>query len=275
MVKPNLYKIKKEQFLMKKIIIVFLILYGYNLFAQEKEIKKPEYVIIANNKIISKEKLEEYGKEGYVKSMNKGVSKSKQKELVEKFGNKIGDREFIVMIDLLTEKERIERIKRANTIKIKKEEKVDDGLKIHINDSAKNFTVQMINGEDITLSDLKGKVVLLNFWATWCAPCLMEFHEIPSKILKEFKNDDFVFIPISRGESEEKVRIKMLQLKEKGIHFNAGIDPNKKIWDEYATQSIPKNFLIDQNGIVKFISTGYSDESVDKIVIEIKKLLAK
>ena len=260
---------------MKKIIILFFTLYGFSLFGQEKEIKKPEYVIIVNSEIITKEKLGEYGKKGSIKSMKKGVSQNVRNELAEKFGDKIGDREFIILVDLLTEEEKTERQQKADTDTTNKNKKIDDGLKLHINDSAKAFTVKMIDGENITLSDLNGKVVLLNFWATWCAPCLMEFYEIHSKILEPFKNSDFVFIPVSRGESEEKVRKKMGQLKENGLDFNAGIDPNETIWDEYATQSIPKNFLIDQNGVIKFISIGNSEGSVDKIATEIKKLLVK
>ena len=260
---------------MKKIIILFFTLYGFSLFGQEKEIKKPEYVIIVNSEIITKEKLGEYGKQGSIKSMQKGVSEDVRNELAEKFGVKIGDSEFIILVDLLTEEEKTERQKKADTQTTNKNKKIDDELKLHINDSAKDFTVKMIDGENITLSDLKGKVVLLNFWATWCAPCLMEFYEIYSKILEPFKNSDFVFIPVSRGESEEKVRKKMDQLKKNGLDFNAGIDPDETIWDEYATQSIPKNFLIDQNGVIKFISIGNSEGSVDKIVTELKKLLGK
>ena len=260
---------------MKNILVLFLTLYGYILFAQNEEIKKPEYVIIANNKIITKESLIKYGQLGYVKAMNKGVTEETRNKLIEKFGERIGEKEFIIMIDLFTEKEKIENQKKKDSKNINSKERIEDGLKLHINDLAKDFTVEMINGEEIKLSDLKGKVVLLNFWATWCAPCLIEFHEIPNKIIKPFKNSNFVFIPISRGESKEKVLNKMLQLKEKGIDFNVGIDQDKKIWNEYATKYIPKNFLIDKDGVIKFILTGYSEGSVDKIAAEIKKLLAE
>jgi peroxiredoxin len=154
-------------------------------------------------------------------------------------------------------------------------EKPEKELKLNINDSASDFTVEMINGEKITLSDLKGKVVLVNYWATWCSNCMKEFAEIPEKILEPFEDRDFVFIPISIGEDKEKVQRKMSKLKEKGIDFNAGFDPNKKIWDQYATGGVPKNFVIDKNGIVKYISVGISEGNIDKLATEIEKLLAE
>ena len=149
----------------------------------------------------------------------------------------------------------------------------DDTYILNVNDVAKDFSVKMITGETVKLSDLKGKVVLLNFWATWCAPCMSEFNAFPSAIIKPFKNSDFVLLPISRGETEQVVKNKMAELKKKGIDFNVGIDPDRSIFDMYATQAIPKNFLIDKNGIIRYVSTGYDEESLNNIVSMIKKLL--
>jgi peroxiredoxin len=262
-------KIKKN---MKLQFTILFILFGYSLFAQENEIQKPSYVIVANDEIITEEKLGELMQENYVKSMNKGVSQETRDELAEKFGDKIGEKEFVIIVELYTEENRPTP---DVSIVANDSQETIDGLRLHTGDDAKNFTVEMIDGQNITLSDLKGKVVLLNFWATWCGPCLMELYEMPDKIIEPFKNSDFIFLPISRGESEEKVRNKMLQLNEKGISFNVGIDPEEKIWNEYATQSIPKNFLIDKKGVIRYISTGNSEGSVENLAEEIKILLGE
>ena len=83
-----------------------------------------------------------------------------------------------------------------------------------VGDQAKDFTVQMINGETITLSDLKGQVVLLNFWRTSCPPCINELRAFPSKIVEPFKNSAFVLLPISTGESKRDVERTMGKVLE-------------------------------------------------------------
>ena len=140
---------------------------------------------------------------------------------------------------------------------------------------APDFTTEMLDGSKITLSDLKGKVVLLNFWATWCGPCMKEFKEVPEKLLKPLEGQNFVFLPVSRQEKREVVAKKMAHLKGKGIDFPVGLDPTRDIYKQYAGQTIPRNFLIDQNGKIVYISTGYTEESLDKIVEKVNKMLKK
>lgn len=253
----------------------FILLFSINvLYGQDKVAKRPEYVIIINNEIISRIKLDEYAKSGYVKGMTKGVSEEQRNQLAKQLGEQIGSKEFIILISLFTEEEKQEREKQANvSLVVKDSTKKNSEFLLNLNEAVKDFKVNMLDGTEVKLSDLKGKVVLINFWATWCAPCLMEFYDFPSKIITPFKDSRFVLLAISRGETKEKVSQKMLSLKKNGIDFNVGIDPDETIWNLYSEGGIPKNFLIDKAGIIKYISTGYSEENVDKLAKEIKKLL--
>ncbi len=146
---------------------------------------------------------------------------------------------------------------------------------IHVGDKAPDFKVQMLDGTEIHLSKLKGKVVLLNFWATWCGPCMREFQELPKQIVEPFVGNDFVLLPISRGETKEVVSKKMDALKQRGVVFNVGLDSDKAIYNMYATSYIPRNFLIDKNGMVVFTSVGYDENEFFKLIEEIKIQIAK
>lgn len=269
---------------MRKIIFVFIFaLYGISLIGQEIP-KKPDYIIVANNEIITKEKLHEYARENKIELIHKGVSQEERDKLAEKFGEKIGDREFIIKIDLKNNQLKQNKIaqtddEKGTQLNIENpedfREQMENQFRLKVNDSAKNFIVKMLDGHKINFADLKGKVVLLNFWATWCSPCLREFTEIPEKILDPYSDKEFVFIPIAIGENKEDVQNKINRLKKYGVDFNVGFDPTKKIWNQYATGSIPKNFLIDKNGIIRYTSYGNSEGNVAKIANEIKLLLAK
>ena len=144
---------------------------------------------------------------------------------------------------------------------------------VKVGDMAPDFTVEMLDGRSLKLSEMKGKVVLVVFWATWCGSCMEEFKEIPEKIVKRFEGkEDFIFVPISRGEDRETVQKKMNQLRRVGIVFPVGLDPDKKIYESYASLFIPRNFLIDREGKVVFTSVGYKEKEFAALADKIEEL---
>lgn len=146
----------------------------------------------------------------------------------------------------------------------------DSTTLVKVGDTAPDFTVEMFDGSKITLSQLKGKAVLLNFWATWCPPCREELTHVQSDIIDRFADKPFVFLPISRGETKDEVAA----FREKTKYtFPMGLDTSKAIFGLYATNSIPRNFLIDASGKVVFASIGYEPEEFKQLIQAIEKTL--
>ncbi|MCD8276247.1 MAG: TlpA family protein disulfide reductase [Alistipes sp.] len=152
----------------------------------------------------------------------------------------------------------------------KKAGDVESTTLVKAGDKAPDFTVDMFGGGKTDLAGLKGKVVLLNFWATWCPPCRQELARVQNDVIDRFAGRDFVFLPISRGETHEAVAA----FREKtGYTFPMGLDPSQTVYDRYASNYIPRNFLIDRNGKVVLASVGYDPEEFDEMISTIEKTL--
>ena len=142
--------------------------------------------------------------------------------------------------------------------------------KVHAGASAPDFSVELLSGDTITLSELRGRVVLLNFWATWCPPCRQELARAQSDVIDRFAGRDFLFLPISRGEDRATVEAFR---KKMGYTFEMGLDPTRVIYDRYASNFIPRNFLIGRDGKIIVASTGYEPGEFEALITAIEQAL--
>jgi peroxiredoxin len=110
---------------------------------------------------------------------------------------------------------------------------------------APNFTLPDINGKMVSLSDYRGQVVLLNIWATWCAPCVEEMPSL-EKLHQELKDEEFVILAGSIDESGAAV-VRPFMKKHK-LNFPALIDSAGILKDLYQTTGVPESFVIDKQG---------------------------
>lgn len=162
----------------------------------------------------------------------------------------------------------------GNTFKVKAQDRPtpEQATLVKVGQKAPAFEVEMFDGSTVKLADLKGKVVLLNFWATWCPPCRAELACVEKGLIEKFKGQDFVFLPVSRGEKRETVAA----FREKmGYSFPMGLDSDSRVYKEYATSYIPRNFLIDKNGNVVKVSIGYTEEEFAELIKAIEEQLKK
>ena len=137
---------------------------------------------------------------------------------------------------------------------------------------APDFELTMFDGSVVKLADLNGKVVLLNFWATWCPPCRAELARVEKDIIEKFKGQEFVFLPVSRGEKKEVVAA----FREKmGYTFPMGLDSDSAVYSKYAVTYIPRNFLIGKDGKVVKASVGYDEAEFAELVELIEKEIKK
>lgn len=106
-----------------------------------------------------------------------------------------------------------------------------------------DFTLSDLQGKTWHLRDLHGKVVLVNFWATWCPPCRKEMPDLEA-LYEKFKDQGFVVLSISDEESAKVAPF----IAERKISYPVLLDPGRKVNDAFIVEGIPKSFVYDRNG---------------------------
>lgn len=131
-----------------------------------------------------------------------------------------------------------------------------------------NLTVKDLNGNKVNMADYKGKVIFLNFWATWCMPCVAELPSIEN-LYSQFK-DDVAFLLIS-NENPEKVNSYHTK-KEYTVPFHIQ-DGESTIPQQYHHEGIPTTFIINKNGKIVKASSGAEDWDDDEFIEVLKGMI--
>ena len=112
---------------------------------------------------------------------------------------------------------------------------------------APNFSLPDLEGKKVSLTDFKGKIVLLNIWATWCAPCVAEMPSM-EKLYQELKGEDFELLAISVDESGAEAVTPFIEKHNLG--FPVLLDTKGEIKNLYQATGIPESFIIDKDGMI-------------------------
>lgn len=137
-------------------------------------------------------------------------------------------------------------------------------------DTAPDFSINMEDGTVKKLSDLKGKVVWINFFATWCPPCRKELPHLEKEVYLKFKqNKNFEVLVIGREHDWATVN-KFKADNNYALPFYP--DPERKIFSKYASQNIPRNILIDKSGKIVLSSVGFNEKDFRETIEKLKEL---
>jgi peroxiredoxin len=134
---------------------------------------------------------------------------------------------------------------------------------------APDFSLLTLDGEQITLSELRGHPVMINLWATWCAPCRIEMPHIQDRF-ERYADEGFVVLAVDFDEPAEIVAEFRDEL---GLTFDLLLDPGAEVQELYRNRSYPSTFFVDANGVIQVqhigvMTEGQLDENLAAIGLE-------
>jgi peroxiredoxin len=148
----------------------------------------------------------------------------------------------------------------------------DDASYTRVGDKAPVVSVQEMSGDTFSLAGEKGKVVVVDFWATWCVPCQLEMLRLDKEIWGKYKSSpDFAMVVIGARETKDTVF-----KYEKGhpFTFPLAYDPDQSAFSQFADSGIPRAYVIDRRGVITYQSFGYTPEEIADLDEAIQKALA-
>ena len=140
---------------------------------------------------------------------------------------------------------------------------------VDLDGDAPDFTLKSMSGENLRLQELRGQVVLVNFWATWCGPCRQEM-PVLDQIHKRYESMGFAVLGLNVDTDAAKAR----KIAERlGVSFPLLLDTDQKVSKQYEVSAMPFTVLVDRDGAVRYIHEGYKPGDEGVYVDRLKALL--
>ena len=137
---------------------------------------------------------------------------------------------------------------------------------------APNFILKQLNNKSYQLNDHMGKgPIIVNFWATWCAPCLSEMSEF-KPLYDDYNEKGLEMLSISVDPMSKKSKIKRL-VKRYKFPYKILLDPAKNVYNKFQVKNVPQIFVMDESGHIIYEHVGYNKKSVQEVTDIIKNLL--
>jgi peroxiredoxin len=134
---------------------------------------------------------------------------------------------------------------------------------------APDFTLRTLDGQKLRLGEQRGRVVLVNFWATWCGPCRQEMPHL-NKLYEKYKSSGFVLLGVNVDDDTRQAAGVADKL---GVKFPVLPDADKRVSRQYDLSAMPSTVLIDRDGKVRYLHRGYQSGYEDTYDKQIRELL--
>ena len=145
-------------------------------------------------------------------------------------------------------------------------------LALKVGDPAPSFKAARLDGAgQFVLADMHGKVVLVDFWASWCGPCQKSMPQFDA-LQKEFPSDRFVVVGVNVDKDTGAAK---KALEKRPVSYLIASDPSGMLPSRYGLETMPTAYLIDGDGAVRYVHRGFREGDVEKLKEQIQKLLAE
>ena len=148
---------------------------------------------------------------------------------------------------------------------------VSINAKVSVGDMPPSYLGKDKNGDSIELSEMKGKVVVATFWATWCPPCMKEM-ELLEQIQRQVGKEQLEVVAINFKESRKTYKKIVKLLKD--FEITITYDRKGRVANKYEIDAVPRMFIINKSGTVAYTHKGYGEDMLPKIIDELNGLLS-